>query len=83
MGNYIRLFTNGEPGREGQEDAVLVSICAVCYNHAPYLRQALNGFLTQKLTYTDPETGEEKHFSIEILFPAPSISRGQRGNTSH
>ena len=67
MGNYIRLFTNGDPGREGQEDAVLVSICAVCYNHAPYLRQALNGFLSQKLTYLDPETKEERHFSIEIL----------------
>ena len=67
MGNYIRLFSNGEPGREGREDAVLVSICAVCYNHAPYLRQALNGFLSQKLTYPDPETKEERHFSIEIL----------------
>ena len=67
MGNYIRLFSNGQPGREGQEDAVLVSICAVCYNHAPYLRQALNGFLSQKLTYPDPETKEERHFSIEIL----------------
>lgn len=67
MGNYIRLFSNGEPGREGQVDAVLVSICAVCYNHAPYLRQALNGFLSQKLTYPDPETKEERHFSIEIL----------------
>ena len=67
MGNYIRLFSNEEPGREGQEDAVLVSICAVCYNHAPYLRQALNGFLSQKLTYPDPETKEERHFSIEIL----------------
>ncbi|MBQ7536232.1 MAG: glycosyltransferase family 2 protein [Stomatobaculum sp.] len=67
MGNYIRLFAKGDSEQEIQKDAVLVSICAVCYNHAPYLRQALNGFLSQKLTYADPETKEERHFEIEIL----------------
>ena len=30
---------------------VMVSICAVCFQHAPYLRQALNGFLTQKCPF--------------------------------
>ena len=30
---------------------VMVSICAVCFQHAPYLRQALNGFLSQKCDF--------------------------------
>lgn len=39
-----------------EKERPLVSICAVCYNHAKYLRQALDGFLAQR--------GE---FDIEIL----------------
>ncbi len=71
MPNYIRLFRNGSEqpdGRSGDGEAsLMVSICAVCYNHAPYLRQALNSFLAQKRKYTDPLTGEERTFGIEIL----------------
>ena len=67
MGKYIRLFTGEGTGSGDRERTLLVSICAVCYNHAPYLRQALNGFLNQELTYEDPETGEERRFEIEIL----------------
>ena len=39
-----------------KKERPLVSICAVCYNHANYLRQALDGFLAQR--------GD---FDIEIL----------------
>ena len=45
---------------EGQaapgERAPLVSICCITYNHGPYIRDALEGFLSQKV-----------NFSIEIL----------------
>ena len=44
---------------------VMVSICAVCFQHAPYLRQALNGFLTQKCP-----------FRVEILVHDDASSDG-------
>ena len=31
-----------------KKERPLVSICAVCYNHANYLEQALDGFLAQR-----------------------------------
>lgn len=30
---------------------ILVSICAIAYNHAPYIRQCLDGFLMQKTNF--------------------------------
>lgn len=34
-----------------QEDLPLVSICSITYNHAPYIRQCLDGFLMQKTNF--------------------------------
>lgn len=44
----------------------LVSICAVCYCHAPYLSAAMDGFLSQKRTYRKAD-GSTGRFDIEIL----------------
>ena len=47
---YTRLHSNvNTPAPAG--DAPLVSICAVCYNHAPYLKEALDHFLSQKCSF--------------------------------
>ena len=48
------------------ETDFLVSICAVCYCHAPYLAEALNGFLAQRTDYRRPD-GSTGRFGIEIL----------------
>lgn len=34
----------------GQND-ILVSVCCITYNHAPYIRQCLDGFLMQKTSF--------------------------------
>lgn len=33
------------------EEPIMVSICCLVYNHAPYLRQCLDGFVMQKTTF--------------------------------
>ena len=33
------------------ENEILVSICCLTYNHAPYIRQCLDGFMMQKTTF--------------------------------
>ena len=30
---------------------IIVSICCLTYNHAPFVRQCLDGFLMQKITF--------------------------------
>jgi glycosyltransferase involved in cell wall biosynthesis len=38
--------------KQWNEDGIpLVSICSITYNHAPYIRQCLDGFLMQKTTF--------------------------------
>ena len=51
---YTRLpgYTNASANSSiPADDAPLVSICAVCYNHAPYLKEALDHFLSQKCSF--------------------------------
>ena len=49
-------------------DKPLVSICCLTYNHEPYIRDALEGFLKQKVTfpyeiliYYDASTAYQTH----------------------
>ena len=43
MGNKRELLT--------QDGDVLVSVCCITYNHKPYIRQCLDGFMMQKTTF--------------------------------
>ena len=33
------------------KDSLLVSICCITYNHEPYIRQCLDGFMMQKTNF--------------------------------
>lgn len=41
-----------EPGAAASRSRPLVSICCITYNHAPYIRSALDGFLMQQTDFT-------------------------------
>lgn len=58
----------------------LVSICCVTYNHAPYIRQCLDGFIMQKTTFNieilihdDASTDETADIIREYEFKYPDI----------
>ena len=64
------LSAGAQAGESGNPDgkAPLVSICAVAYNHAPYIREALDHFLSQK-----------RDFGIEILVHDDASTDGTAG----
>ena len=79
---------------EHQEDsrrAPLVSICAVAYQHAPYIREAIEHFLLQKrdfgieiLIHDDASTDGTADISIRgalRIYPARLIFRGRGAGT--
>ena len=54
------------------ENVIIVSIACTAYNHAPYIRQCLEGFVMQKTT-----------FPFEILIHDDADRKSTRLNSSH
>ena len=53
---FVKSFKEMEELKKNitENDAMqlpLVSICSITYNHAPYIRQCLDGFLMQKTKF--------------------------------
>lgn len=80
-----------------EQNELLVSVCCITYNHAPYIRQCLDGILMQKTNFkyeiiihddcsTDGTTDVVKEYAENypgLIIPIiQPVNQYQRGNTS-
>lgn len=80
-----------------EQNELLVSVCCITYNHAPYIRQCLDGFLMQKTNFkyeiiihddcsTDGTTDVVREYADKypnIIVPIiQDVNQYQNGNTS-